>query len=137
MPEDRSELEDPLAAALSAGDLDRALALARRVGAERHGGLDVDHAVRLTGLMLALRHPQGQATADRWLEPFLSERTPRRVEDEIAEAPLRGLGEPEIAGHCERVLRLMIGADTLAVVAAGLGISAREDSDLLFRHKAG
>jgi hypothetical protein len=111
-PEDRPELEDHLDAALSAGDLDRTLALARRMDTDHRAGLDLDHALRLTALMLALRHPRGTATAERWRERFLAERNPRRLEDEIAGAALRGLGEPEIAAYCERVLRLTIGADT-------------------------
>lgn len=105
------ELEGHLDAALSAGDLDRALELARRIDADRRRGLDLDHALRLTELMLAKRHPRGVAAADRWHERFLAERNPRRVEDEIADAALRGLGEPEIAGFCLRILRLTIGAD--------------------------
>ncbi|HTR74553.1 MAG TPA: hypothetical protein VMH33_04760 [Solirubrobacterales bacterium] len=105
-------LEGHLDSALATGDLDRALALARRVDAGRHGGLDLDHALRLTGLMLALRHPRGTEAAERWHGRFRAERNPRRVEDEIAGAALRGLGEPEIAGFCERILRLTIGADT-------------------------
>lgn len=109
--EDLHELEGDLDSAISTVDLDGALALARRIDADRRGGLDLAHALRLTALMLALRHPRGLAAADRWHERFRAERNPRRVEDEIADAALRGLDEPEIARFCERVLSQMIGAE--------------------------
>jgi len=111
VPEDRPALEHHLDAALSAGDLDRALALARQLATDRRRAVGLNHALRLTALMVAMHHPHGAEATDRWRDRFRAERSPRRAEDEIAEAALRGLSDPEAAFFCERVLWEMIGAD--------------------------
>lgn len=112
MSEGLHELEDHFETALTAADLDRALGLAHRIGQGRSGRLTLDQALRPTELMIARGHPRSAAAVDRWREHFRAERNPRRVEDEIAEAALRGLREPRIAGFCLRILRLTIGTDT-------------------------
>lgn len=104
-------LEAHLDAALSVGDLDRAMGLARRADAARPGGLDLDHALGITELMIARHHPSGPAATAKWHERFRAERKPREVEDTIVEAALRGLRDPVISGYCLRVVRLTIGVD--------------------------
>lgn len=111
MSDVRVEVDDHLDAALSAGDVARALELGRRIAADSRSGLTLDHALRLTALMVATRHPRGEEAVERWRRRFHAERGPRKVEVEIAEAALRGLRDPVCAHFCERVLWEMIGAD--------------------------
>lgn len=105
--DDFREMEGHLDAALSAGDLDRAPELARRrIDADPCGGLDLDHALRPTELMLAQAPPARGGGGRPLTRTVPCERNPRRVEDEITDAALRGLGDPEIAGFCLRIARL-------------------------------